>query len=44
MLDVNEKPYGCIQTWYDICLDNGDGDIVSSYDNIKAARKWAKEN
>lgn len=44
MLDVNEKPYRCIQTWYDICLDNGDGDIVSSYDNIKAARKWAKEN
>lgn len=44
MLDANGKAYGRIQTWYDICLDNGDGDIVASYDNIKAARKWAKEN
>ena len=44
MVDVNGIPYGNIQTWYDICLDHGDGDIVSSYDNIKAARKWAKEN
>lgn len=44
MLDVNGKPYGRIQVWYDICLDNGDGDIVASYDNIKEVRKWAKEN
>lgn len=44
MLDVNEKPYGRIHVWYDICLDNGNGDIVASYDNIRAARKWAKEN
>lgn len=44
MVDENGKPFGRIQTWYDICLGNGDGDIVSSYDNIKGARKWAKEN
>lgn len=44
MLDVNGIPYGNIQTWYDICLDHGDGDIVASYDNIKGARKWVKEN
>lgn len=43
-LDINGKPYGRIQTWYDVCLDDGYGDIVASYDNIKAARKWAKEN
>lgn len=44
MLDVNGKPYCRIQVLYDICLNNGDGDIVASYDNIKSARKWAKEN
>ena len=44
MVDVNGKPYGPICVWYDVCLDNGDGDIVASYDNIKAAKKWAKEN
>lgn len=43
-LDINGNPYGRIQIWFDVCLDHGDGDIVSSYDNIKAARKWAKEN
>lgn len=44
MVDVNRKPYGPILTWFDIALDNGDGDIVASYDNIKGARKWVKEN
>ena len=44
ILDENGKQYGKIQTWFDICLDNGYGDIVASYDNIRAARKWAKEN
>ncbi len=44
MVDVNGKPYGNSQTWYDICLDHGNGDIVASYDNIKGARKWVKEN
>lgn len=29
---------------YDVCLDRGDGDIVASFDKIKDARKWAKEN
>lgn len=40
----NGTIYGKIQTWYDICLDQGYGDIVSSYDNLAGARKWAKEN
>lgn len=44
MLDDNGKPFGRIQVWYDICLDNGNGDIVASYDNIESARKWAKED
>lgn len=44
MLDENGKPYGRIQTWYDICLDNGDGDIVASFKTPKSARKWTKEN
>lgn len=36
--------YGKIQTWYDVCLDYGDGDIVCSYNKLSDARKWAKEN
>lgn len=32
------------QNWYDICLDDGNGDIVASYDKLNEARKWAKEN
>ena len=30
--------------WYDVCLDNGDGDIVYSSKKLHYARKWAKEN
>lgn len=30
--------------WYDVCLDNGDGDIVYSSKNLYDARKWAKED
>jgi len=29
---------------YDVCLDKGEGDIVASFDRLKDARKWAKEN
>lgn len=29
---------------YDVCLEHGEGDIVASFEKIRAARKWAKEN
>lgn len=29
---------------YDVCLEQGDGDIVASFDKIGDARKWVKEN
>lgn len=32
------------KTCYDVCLEHGDGDIVASFNKIKEARKWAKEN
>lgn len=44
MVDVNGKPYGRIHVWFDVCLDNGNGDIVASFDNTRAARRWVKEN
>lgn len=40
----NGKVCGGTQIWYDIALDKGDGDIVASFNGIRAARKWAKEN
>lgn len=42
-LDNNTK-LGKETIWYDVCLENGDGYIVASFDKIMAARKWAKEN
>ena len=38
------KRFGREQVMYDVCLEDGEGDIVASFDNIKEARKWAKEN
>lgn len=43
-LDNSGRQYGKIKTWYDVCLDNGDGDIVASFGGVKEAKKWAKEN
>lgn len=39
----NGKVFGK-KIFYDVCLEQGDGDIVASFDKIKDARKWAKEN
>ena len=39
----NGKVFGS-KIMYDVCLEHGDGDIVASFDKIKDACKWAKEN
>lgn len=39
----NGKVFGR-KTFYDVCLDKGDGDIVASFNKLSDARKWAKEN
>lgn len=39
----NGKVFGR-KTFYDVCLEHGDGDIVASFNKIGDARKWAKEN
>ena len=31
-------------TLYDVCLEHGNGDIVTTFSKISDARKWAKEN
>lgn len=43
-LDNQGRPFGSIQTWYDVCLECGDGDIVASFGNLRAATKWVREN
>lgn len=39
----NGKVFGS-KIMYDVCLGDCDGDIVASFDKIKDARKWVKEN
>lgn len=39
----NGKPFGRIEIWYDVCLEQGDGDIVASFKTIKEARQFIKE-
>lgn len=40
----NGNKIGKKEIWYDVCLDDGYGDIVASFKQIGTARKWAKEN
>lgn len=39
----NGKVFGS-KIIYDVCLEHGEGDIVASFDKLKDARKWAKED
>jgi hypothetical protein len=39
----NGKVFGS-KIIYDVCLEHGDGDIVASFDKLRDAIKWAKEN
>lgn len=40
----NGRRFGSADIWYDIYLDEGNGDIAASFDKLNEARKWAKEN
>ena len=42
-LDRNGKAFGRIYTWFDVCDEQGDGDIMASFKTLRAAKKWAKE-
>lgn len=35
--------YGQKNVWYDVCLDNGNGDIIESFKTKKAAEKFARD-
>ena len=39
----NGKVFGK-KIFYDVCLEQGEGDIVASFERLIEARKWAKEN
>lgn len=39
----NGKVFGK-RVLYDVCLEQGDGDIVASFEKLTEARRWAKEN
>ena len=40
----NGEKFGPKHVVYDVCLEHGNGDIVASFDMLKLARQWAKEN
>ena len=44
LLFDNGKSLNVVETWYDVALEHGDGDIVYSCDTLKEAKKWIKEN
>jgi hypothetical protein len=39
----NGKVFGS-KIFYDVCLEHGEGDIVASFDKLKDAKNWVKEN
>lgn len=34
--------YGQLRVWYDVCDDNGEGDILESFKRLADARRYAK--
>lgn len=42
-VNVDGETYGQMNVWYDVCLDNGDGDIIESFKTLNAAKKFARD-
>ena len=43
-LDIYGKPFGRIHTWFDVCEEQGNGNMIESFKTLREAKKWAKEN
>ena len=33
-----------VETWYDVCLEKGNGDIVASFKTMKEAKQYIRGN
>lgn len=42
-LNFEGAPYGHTIVWYDVCADNGEGDIIDSFKTLSSAEKFARE-
>ena len=42
-LDHKGKSIGKVQTWYDVCLEHGEGDIVASFKTKSEAKEYIRE-
>lgn len=41
--NLNGELHGQTLVWYDVCADNGTGDILESFKRLSDARRYAKE-
>ena len=41
LVNQDDKLVGHKKVWYDVCLDNGEGDIIDSFKTAKAAKAAA---
>lgn len=41
-VDYDGNVYGQNHVWYDVCLDNGEGDIIESFKKLADAKKFAR--
>lgn len=42
-VNMYDELVGHKKVWYDVCLDNGEGDIIESFKTLKAARNAAEK-
>lgn len=43
LADCDRNPYGQAMVWYDVCQNNGEGDIIESFTTLEAARRYAEK-
>ena len=43
-VDLDDNLYGQILVFYDVCLEEGEGDCIESFKTMKAAEKYCREN
>lgn len=42
-VNLDGMTYGHVNVWYDVCLDNGEGDMIESFKTLNAAKKFARD-
>lgn len=42
-VDCDGNTYGQTMVWYEVCVDDGEGDCIECFKTLRAARRYAEK-